>query len=262
MIQQHPDITVSRPRVTDFFTTNFDKGLDWYRARFEGPAETIFLDATRSYSAAPLNGGEPNSPRRGVPARIHSVNPNARFIYVLRDPVTRTYSSYWQWRREGSERRTFREAILANPIYFDRSDYLGQIRNYLEYFPIESFLFVIFEDLARDPAGAARQCVRFLGAKPDDHPLTYTSAKNQGFRFNATGEALGRLFSSGRGYQKFLQTAKRCVPPPLRPFAMRAITSDMPAISPDDRLLVIDHFRAKNRVLRELTGLPLDHWQS
>ena len=264
LFDQHPGITVSEPRITDYFTSNWDKGLDWYSACFVGPPESVFLDASRSYSSASLNRAVANaanaSPGAGVPARLHSVNPNAKFIYVLRDPVTRTYSSYWQWVREGSEKRPFREAILANPMYFDRSDYCGQLQKYLEYFSLEAFLFVIFEELAQDPIAAARSCIRFIGAVPEDYPLSYDSIKNQGFRFNAAGELLGRLFPDTISYWRFLQAAKRYIPPPLRLVAKRTITKDMSEILPEDRQFVIDHFRAKNDALRVLIGRTLDHW--
>ena len=45
LFDQHPGITVSEPRITDYFTSNWDKGLDWYRACFVGPPESVFLDA-------------------------------------------------------------------------------------------------------------------------------------------------------------------------------------------------------------------------
>ena len=162
LLIQHPMICISDPRDSDYFTRNFGKGMDWYRSLFNGPDESIWVDVSLSYSCAPLAAetrckGEVEH-LLGTPQRIFDVNPSARFIYVLRDPVARAYSSYFHAVRHGHEKRPFRDAIEKHWRYLDQSDYAAQIEQYLEFFDISKFCFLLFDDLAANPLSAARRC--------------------------------------------------------------------------------------------------------
>src|SRR6266545_4653829 len=144
LLGQHPRVTLSRPTECDYFTRHHVRGVQWYRSLFAGPPDAVLLDASNSYSCAPVDerAVPPESsdfPHIGVPGRIHALNPHAKFIYILRDPVTRTYSDYWHMVRTGEEREPFRAAIEREDRYYFRlSDYRMQIERYLEFFPLEA----------------------------------------------------------------------------------------------------------------------------
>jgi hypothetical protein len=130
MLAQHPAIVLSTPKEPHFFTFNRDRGLDWYAERFAGPRDDrVLLDASTSYSAWPFScddGDATDDPRVGVPERIRSLRPDARFIYLLRDPVERAYSAYWHRVRRGFEHRPLRDAIHARSRYIAMSSYAYQ----------------------------------------------------------------------------------------------------------------------------------------
>src|SRR5215216_5348494 len=99
LLGQHPRIVVSLPKEPHFFTLNWDRGLDWYASKFPGSTYSTCVDASTTYSMAPLTGNV-SSWRDyhrfvDVPRKVLSVNPDATFIYIMRDPVARTYSAYW-----------------------------------------------------------------------------------------------------------------------------------------------------------------------
>ena len=169
-LADHPRICLAKPKEPAYFTRNWALGPDWYRTRFECSEDSLFLDATTAYSAAPtdLFPGDDGTPSAfcGVPERIHSINPQARFIYILRDPVMRTYSAYWHLVRQGQETRNFRDVVAEDLSYLRPSDYYGQVKNYLEFFPLSSFLFLQFEHVIRDIPAAANKCFEFLGLTP------------------------------------------------------------------------------------------------
>jgi hypothetical protein len=141
---------VSQPKETHFFTLNSDRSLEWYVSKFPNSAGSICVAST-TYSMAPLTGDALNwrdyNKYVNVSKKVFSVNPNATFIYILQDPVARTYSAYWDDVRGGNESRDFRNAISENPFYLDVSDFHGQLSVWLDHFPLERFFFVLFEDM-------------------------------------------------------------------------------------------------------------------
>ena len=193
-------------------------------------------------------------------ARLVSICPDARFIYILRNPVARTYSSYWHAVRHGYEKRPFREAILANPRYLDISNYLGQLAIYQRTFSLDSFLFVLFEELSNEPTEVAKICFQFLGAEPVDYTVHLDRAKNRSFQWTATGLLLTKIFPTNQSIKAFLSGVKACVPAPLRPIASKLVIRDVPALEREDREFLIDYFFDKNMQLGRLIGRSLDEW--
>jgi hypothetical protein len=266
LLDQHPRITVSDPKEPDFFTRNWDRGLGWYRTVFRGPEDTVYLDASPSYSAGPLAADPEHvarqhaNPRAAAPERIRTINPNARFIYLLRDPVARTYSSYWHRVRAGEERRSFREAITNDPFYLQTSDYHGQLLRYLRYFPLGAFLLLLFEELRDDPVGVARRCFEFLSVQPEGYSVVLDAPRNPTYLYSNAGLVLTRLFPSWQTGKATTRLAKRILPRRVQSLARRVLTKETPPMADDDRAYLVAYFREPNQRLRELTGISLDRW--
>lgn len=271
LLNQHPQITVAVPKEPQFFTLNWDKGLDWYRDKFPGSPDSVLVDASTTYSMAPLksNGGKKFE---GIPRRVFSVNPHARFIYSLRDPVERTYSGYWHGVRIGFESRKFGAAIRDGSLQLDVSDYHGQLSLWLEYFPLDSFHFVLFEDMKESPEHAARECFEFiLGEGADVPSVRLDSIKNRSWmnsrvaRMNRAKRRIGYLIERSPGLARSLT--------PLRPMVPKAITSGVnkvmmvgskpiPPMKKEDRDFLVEYFYQRNRDLERLIGVSLDKWQA
>ncbi len=248
------------------WSRDFARGLDWYRKQFQGPENTLFVDATPAYSALPIAcppapPPATDDPRAHVVARLKELRPDARFIYVLRDPVARTYSAYWHFVRNGSERRGFREAILGNSIYLRSSYYAGQLRAYLEAFSLTAFHVVTFEDLRDDPAAVATSCFRFLGLEPVAISKQQEEAKNVSFTYAKGLAAAGALFGGPKGLERLLRAASTLTPRRLKPFAARLVTNPIPPLGDDDRKFLVEIFRERNRELEALLGRSFPRWQ-
>jgi hypothetical protein len=87
----HPDVCMSNPKETMFFGSPrlFDQGLEYFHSSFFShyQGESLIGDATPAYS---------NRDRHpGTHERVFSVNPDARIIYIVRDPLRKVESS-WQ----------------------------------------------------------------------------------------------------------------------------------------------------------------------
>ncbi len=99
----------------------------------------------------------------GVPARIQSLCPEAKLVYIVRDPVERTVSHYWHMVRQASERRDMLTAIRDDPGFRDVSDYAMQLEPYLERFGREQLLVLTLEELTADPAETLGGIAAWLG---------------------------------------------------------------------------------------------------
>jgi hypothetical protein len=262
LIAQHPGVDISDPRDADYFTRNFDKGEDWYRSLFDPAEDKISIDCSLSYAAAPL-GESPASGTGhlvGVPGRIKAFRPDARFIYSVREPASRTYSAYWHARRFNHEDRSFDDAVKKQGRYLEISDYAGQMEKYLEHFPIESFHFILFEDLSRDPVGVAKRCLDFLGLDPEAVEIAFERPKNQSFQYNTVGRTLQKVAGSGARMEAVLRTVKSAVPPALVPRAKALLTKKVPSIDDADRHWLKDYFAGRVSRFRDLSGLDLSAW--
>lgn len=268
LLGQHPHITVSQPKEPHFFTHNWDRGLGWYKTKFPNPSNSVCLDASTSYSMAPLTKGHGRSARNNVfenvPEKAFSTNPEAKFIYLIRDPVERTYSGYWHSVRTGRENAEFESALLSNPSYLDISDYSGQLMLWLDRFPLDSFFFVRFEDLSAEPEQTTRECYEFLGVDRESSSIRLDSAKNQTRQVGGMGRRLNNLIAEHRNLRDKLDPLRSFVPEGVktRLESLRFGTEPVPPMEEADRDFLIEYFRDRNQRLEKLIGIPLDGWRT
>ncbi len=102
----------------------------------------------------------------GVPERMASMAPDARIIYIVRNPVERTLSHYRYAVRKKYERRPCLEALQDEPIYCAVSDYARQIKPYLEVFGAEQVYVCVLEEMASDPDTELDRLFEWLGLQP------------------------------------------------------------------------------------------------
>ncbi len=156
----HPDISMSLEKELCFFVKelNWNRGIDWYRSWFTERA-SIRGEASTDYTLYPVY--------RDVPARMHGLIPEARLIYMVRDPVERIVSHYVHFVTNHREHRPLQEAVLGWPeMYVDRSKYYLQLQQYLEFFSPSQILIVQQEDLLRRRTDTLSKIFRFLDVEP------------------------------------------------------------------------------------------------
>jgi hypothetical protein len=153
----HPEVFMSEEKELNYFVEeyNWRKGIDWYRSHFR--ADTRILgESSPNYSNLPFY--------QGVPERMHATIPEARLIYVLRDPVERLLSHYMQTWTLGRETRALPEALedFESSPYLLRSMYYRQLEEYLPYFPESRILIITAEGLLRDRLSTLQKVYSFL----------------------------------------------------------------------------------------------------
>lgn len=131
------------------------RGEDAYLTLFDGAGDAkVIGESSTLYSRAPHVSG--------VAERIHRFNPDARFIYLLRNPLERSVSHYWHWVRRKRERRDMLKAFTNEPQYLRVSDYAFQLTEYLQWFDLDRFLIITSEELAADPQSVMTRVFQWL----------------------------------------------------------------------------------------------------
>jgi hypothetical protein len=263
LLSQHPDICVAKNKEPHYFTGNSSKSWAWYQQQFVNQEKAICLDASTSYSFAPLSSNNSYMPKKSfhnIPQRLYYINPNAKFIYLLREPIARTYSGYWHSFNTGREHRNFGEAIRKDYFYLDVSNYYGQLSLWLEYFSLDSFLFLLFEDLKTNPQQVMKSCFKFLGIEHQNIPINPQEHRNKTQNVNSIGRKFNWVFKkldySGCGF---------LAPSLVRNFIQEHTLNSqqtLPKISEYERDFLCDYFADKNYNLAKSTGLNLSQWQT
>lgn len=160
----HPDIHMSKPKELNFFAAeqNWDLGIDWYKGRFDSDFK-VNGESSPHYT---------NRPRfNGVAERIHEYCPDARLVYMVRDPIKRILSHWVHATGAGYETREFEPTLeLPDTAYINRSQYWMQLQPYLELFDREQIEIITQEDLGARRDETMKRAFGFLGI--DD---TFTS---------------------------------------------------------------------------------------
>ena len=134
----------------------FYKDEQLYLELFEGNEECkIWGDASQNYTR--LNRV------KGAPGRVADYNPDARILYIMRDPIVRTISHYWYAVNFYGEGRPILQAVKESEDYRDTSYYAMQLKAYLEHFPQERIMAITLEDLRDEPVVVMQQVYDWLG---------------------------------------------------------------------------------------------------
>ena len=153
----HPEIQMSKPKELNFFVDelNWDLGLDWYASRFDdrfrvrGESSPHYTNQPRFDSAA---------------ERIREHCPDARLIYMVRDPIKRILSHWVHAKGAGYETGDI-ESVLSQPdtAYVHRSLYWMQLQPYLERFEREQIMVITQEELQGERVETMRKAFEFAG---------------------------------------------------------------------------------------------------
>jgi len=245
-IVAHPEVFIPPQKELHFFSEDecWAKGVAWYESFFQG-AESCPArgEASTTYT---MRSAYPRTAER-----VAQVLPQVRFIYIVRNPLKRLLSHYLHEWYEGRIDLEPEEAVEARPDLVDYGRYYFQMEPYLQYFPAERWLVMLFDDFVADPVGTTRRVFSFLGVAPEFVPED-VGAKN------VTQEKTRRP-----AWMESLISV-----PGLRPLARRLLPSRLrillrrlggrhrakPTLSPDLRRRLADVFLHDAQALSPLVG--------
>ena len=174
---EHPGIAL--PTATKelfFFDRNWDRGTQWYERYFETcPPGKITGEVSPSYFTAPE-----------APSRIHSTVPDAKLVFILRNPLERVMSLYHHMRVSGDLTADLAEALITNAELIDEGFYARHLERFRATFAPERIFVLLQEDAAQ---GGLAPLFGFLGVQPGFEPPSLHQRINERREPRAPGPA-------------------------------------------------------------------------
>lgn len=270
---QHPDVCMSSVKEPLFFTAEpglgegaspegpaytgqFSRGLDWYTSLFAH----CDPDNARGEASGYLE-------RPDAPSLISRTIPSIRLIFILRNPIDRAYSHYWQTLKKGESLPPFDLGVrTGNPRvmrFLHISAYAQHLERFYEEFDARQILLLLFDDMVQNPYEVLRRAFEHIGVEPSFTPVDASRPMNPA--------AVPR----SRTLQRTLRTATRFA----RETPMPAVVRDQlrgvgrtlkarnmrglgdVSMEEDTRANLRDLFRADVRYLERRLGRDLSHWE-
>lgn len=106
-LSQHPYVAAASRKEVEYFSFQYDRGLDWYRYHFPYVSDRARFAATHGREFLSFEASPYYLPHRLAPGRAAELLPDAKLVVTMRNPVDRAYSAYQMWKRWGIETRPF-----------------------------------------------------------------------------------------------------------------------------------------------------------
>ncbi len=202
-------------------------------------------------------------------AAIHRTLPQAKLIFLLRDPTERLYTLYLRTLSTG-HRATFRDWVLQamqtkpdrrngmqrHPIPLDCGLYATHLQRFFDVFPREQIRIYLYESYRADARAVLRDIFGFLGVNADQ-PIDMSRRYNETMvpRFPVLQQLRRRLVGNA--------PLTGWLPTPVSQ-TIRGIFYNRGkkhlALAPDDRRMVIDYYRDEILRTQDLIGRDLSAW--
>ena len=294
-MSHHPDVYMYPPWDVNYFIDNeISRTLEWR----DGEANPQVWERSHSieeYEALFRDGqgrlaiGEKSADIffwRPAHERVARYLPEARFIVVLRNPVNRAWSHYWNEMGKGAGRETldFETAVETEEerarrsayarlhlSYFVRGFYDRTLENWLRFIPLSRLLVLTLEQIHARPTEALRRVYEFIGVDPE------RGLELAGTRHNTNATRVDRKFARLGLIRPFVNTylratdsvagrvgrtpeqqvrIKRYLQLPVRRSTSRA------AMSPDMRRLLAGIYAPHIERLGRMLGRSFPEWES
>jgi len=148
-----PYATLPSPsKETRFFDLHFQRGFDWYGWHFPRTRRGPVGEIAPTYFASPE-----------ARQRIANTIPEAKIVFVFRNPVERAVSLYRLKLAYGMYRWSFPEALRNDPELINSGLYWSHLSEWRQLFPDSQLLVTMYEDLVRDPQEFINKVASFIG---------------------------------------------------------------------------------------------------
>ena len=201
-----------------------------------------------------------------IPMKIQETLPDAYFIIILRNPITRAYSKYWHQVGGGFEYLTFEEAIKLEEerinqcieykrfySYLDAGIYHEHIERYYKLFDKEKIHILFFEEFLRNPQEHLNKIYDFL-----DLPHKESTRKNEikNKRTVPFSISFQKYINKKFNIDNNIKTAEK------RPLIWKILTKanktlpiyKYPSMNPATREQLREYFKEPNQKLFDLVG--------
>ncbi|WP_395327327.1 sulfotransferase [Novosphingobium sp. BL-8H] len=149
------------PPEPHYFSSEFERGEEWYRAFFQDRPGAAHLIGEKSadYLAHPL-----------AARRIAATLPDVKLVLQLRNPVERAYSDYKMLYRRGTVKGPPEDYLTTpdNPFarFLEDGLYARHLARWFDLFPREQMLIYLYDDVITHPHAIIEAVSRHIGAEP------------------------------------------------------------------------------------------------
>ena len=253
-LDEHPDVSMSSIKEVQFFQDpNGTEWLDHYKSLFDSRAK-VTGEASPLYTRLPIP---------GIPQRMAALVPDAKLIYMVRDPIERAISWYIEERQHDAERRTIGE-VFADPadpantfVYGCR--YADRLAEFTAVYDMSQVLVVDLDDLQGRPVETMNRVFTFLGVEPLASSIEMTP-KNTREEKREYSPAARRLRSMPllKALYKLPPETREKLTRPLQKVLSRRL--DRPELSAELRNRLATVLAPDTAELRRMTGQDFAGW--
>jgi hypothetical protein len=264
---EHPQICMAEPTALNFFCqtaiwpefrVNSSLGLSWLVERFNRcePGQRLG-EFSPNYLC------DSHSPRL-----IFRHNPKCRLLFCFRHPVEAVASFHDQIRKEAPTAESLEGFLDDYPEIHRMGLYHRHVEAFLELFPREQCLFLLFEDLQGAPGTVLKQCFSFIGVSSD------FVAPSLERRINERKMPRSKIFLSAMNWTRRLIQKPTSAPARqrwlwklkvyrLHDWLMRQNLKPFtpPPIAQTTRKRLLDLYREDTRALARFLNRDLSHWE-
>ena len=166
LLSQHSKIYMPvKRKELNFFSRNYDRGLEWYESFFPNSNDEKVYKAIGEISPEYLNYPE-------CVARMVSTKSIYKLIAILRNPVKRAYSHYGHAIRLRGYSKSFEEFLLDKPDAINYGFYAKHLEPFLEFYDKNQLCCLVFEEAISDIASTRKILAQFLEVDLNEFPET------------------------------------------------------------------------------------------
>lgn len=279
LLNQHPEISMSSTKEPFHIVhDHFDLNIEHFNSKYE-----MLFDTNDSIKYR----GDSSTAYMLFPNFIENTKKhlkfNKKFIFILRNPVDRIYSSYWYLKGLGSESLDFKQAILRDmnneptinsmlpegkfKHYFQYGLYGKWLKKFYANFDSNDIKIVLFEELTENPLKTINDCFNFLNLSELDSIHEVKSNKTVILKHSYIHKHVLKIT---RGKVKFLKPISFLIPKGIKRYIKKNI-SDLiisktksnkryPKLSAEERLWVMGLYKEDFLLLKNNTDVDFSKW--
>ena len=269
---EHPQIITHEAQEFPFFFDDAEFGLGFetiFNNYFEGFADTrlkIVCKHAHLYTS------------ETAIKRLSEHNPNCKLIFIIRNPVDRTFSSYLMEKLYNRVNFEFDDIILAlngsGKLFLEKWQfdalisfgfYSVHLNNILKYFPRENVRLILFEDFKKHPLNYIRKIFSDFGINEDFQPrVRVIHNQSSAPRSVLFGDLIKRTIIEENNFKRMV---KKIIPVKTAfkiGSQIREINKTKPKnekMSLQAREFLNNYFKPYNEELKKMTNLDLSCWE-
>jgi len=155
-LRHHPDVEVTQPKETDFFTSHFERGESWFLSHFFYLGRRLCGEVNPGYFHCPQ-----------AAERMAKLYPEARLVVILREPLERAVSHVlFRARADGVAAEPGLLRNYATEEMIERSRYYTALSTYRGLFGKDKIRVLFYDHLNTSPETFQAALYEAVGADP------------------------------------------------------------------------------------------------